>query len=156
MALGAYFDPIGEFEPDNTIYTLIVRCPPRPPPKWLPSFVTRTPFMYPNNGSVYTILPDETNTNLDCFEEKHLTDLPTKVMKIATTSFPLELRCNHLRHSTTCTEGCYFREKGGSIWRKKCSRSDCEGHVYCGRIKEDEEGRACFGKKGERLVCVER
>ncbi|KAF1914538.1 hypothetical protein BDU57DRAFT_454273 [Ampelomyces quisqualis] len=153
MALGAYFDPVGETEPDNTIYTLTVRCPPRPPPKWLPNILTRTPVTHPNSGSAYTIKPDETNAKLDCFEEKHLTDLPTKVVKIGTTSFPLEMRCGHLRHSTTCTQGCYVLEKGGSISRKKCTRTDCDGHVYCGRVKEDEGGKSCFGKKGERLVC---
>lgn len=47
-------------------------------------------------------------------------------------------------------------EKGGEIARWKCTRGDCEGHVYEGRVKEDEEGKVCFGKKGERMVCVKR
>jgi hypothetical protein len=155
MAIGAYFDPTGETEPENTMYTLTVRCPPRPPPSWIPAIFTRTPVTHSNTGSAWTIKPDETNANLDCFEGKHLADLPMKVMKVERTYFPLNMRCKHLRHSTTCTEGCYVLEKGGSIWRWKCSRSDCEGHVYCGQVKEDREGRSCFGKGGKRLVCLE-
>lgn len=155
MTLGAYFDPLGETEPENTIYTLTIRCPARPPPKWLPNFITRTPVTHPNSASTYTIKPDDTNPNLDCFERKHLKDMPTKTIKIKRALFPLEMRCDHLRYVSTCTEGCYVLEKGGSVWRKKCQRDDCEGHVYIGRVKEDAEGKSCFGKKGERVVCVE-
>jgi hypothetical protein len=152
-----HFDPLGETEPENTVYTLTVRCPPRPPPKWLPSFMTRTPVTHPNSGATYTIKPDETNSNLDCFERKHLANMPTKVIKIKRGLFPLDMRCAHVRDSTTCDHGCYVLEKGGDISRRWCSKEKgCEGHVYCGRVKEDEEGNSCFGKKGERIVCIEQ
>jgi hypothetical protein len=155
MPTQQYFDPAGETEPENTLYTLTVRCPPRPPPKWLPSFMTRQPVTLPPPGHSSTIKPDNTNPDFDCFEQKHLDEMPTKTVKIKRASFPVEMRCEHLRHETTCEKGCYVLEKGGSIWRTKCKRNDCEGHVYCGRVKEDEEGKSCFGKKGERMVCVE-
>jgi hypothetical protein len=155
MTQGAHFDPLGVTEPENTVYTLTVRCPARPWPKWLPSFFVRTPVTYSDTGSVYTIKPDDTNPNLDCFESKHLSDMSTKTTKIKRSLFPLDLRCSHLRFETTCTKGCYVLEKGGSIQRKKCKREDCEGHVYVSPVKEDEEGKSCFGKKGERMVCVE-
>jgi hypothetical protein len=155
MALGPYFDPLGETEPENTIYTLTVCCPPRPPPKWLPSFVTRTPVTHPNTGAAYTIKPDDTNPNLDCFEEKHLEDVRTKVIKLKRSLFPLSMRCVHVRDKTTCDERCYFLEKGGVVSRWWCSEEKgCEGHVYCGRVKKDGEGNSCFGKKGERMVCI--
>jgi hypothetical protein len=155
MPVEQHFDPLGETENENTVYTLTVRCPARPPSKWLPSFVTRQPVTHPSSGYVHTIKPDDTNPNFDCYEQKHLDDMPTKISKIKRAAFPLEMRCKHLRHETKCLMGCYVLEKGGSIWRKKCKRSDCEGHVYCGRVKEDEDGKSCFGKKGERMVCVE-
>jgi hypothetical protein len=155
MSLRQHFDPLGETENEHTIYTLTVRCPARPPSKWLPSFMTRQPVTQPSSGYVHTIKPDDTNPNYDCYEQKHLDDMPTKISKIKRAAFPLEMRCKHLRYNTMCSMGCYVLEKGGSIWRKKCKRSDCEGHVYCGRVKEDTDGKSCFGKKGERMVCVE-
>ena len=151
-----HFDPLGETEPDNTIYTLTIRCPARPPPKYLPSFFTRTPATYPNTGGAYTIKPDNTNPNLDCFEAKHLDDMATKVIKIKSAWFPADMRCEHVQNARRCEEGCYVLEKGGDIWRWKCKREGCEGHVYEGRVKADGEGRVCFGKKGERMVCIER
>ena len=84
-----------------------------------------------------------------------MADMPTKKIKIKRALFPLELKCSHLRHANVCSHGCYVLEKGGSIWRKKCAREDCEGHVYVGRVKEDEQGVSCFGKRCHRLVCLE-
>jgi hypothetical protein len=155
MPVDGHFDPLGECEPENTIYTLTVRCPPRPSPKWLPSFIARKPVTYSRTYSTYTIIPDDTNPDLDCYEEKHLNDMPTKVVKIKRALFPLEMRCWHLRYVTTCEEGCYVLERGGDIERWRCKRSDCNGHVYCGRVKADGDGKACFGKKGEMMVCLE-
>jgi hypothetical protein len=58
--------------------------------------------------------------------------------------------------SKACAQGCYFSEKGGRISRHWCNKEKgCEGHVYCGRIKTDDEGNSCFGKKGKRMVCIE-
>jgi hypothetical protein len=152
-----HFDPLGETEPENTVYTLTVRCPQRPPPKWLPSFMTRVPVIHPNTGAAYTIKPDDTNVNLDCFERKHLADMSTKIIKIKRSLFPLDMRCPHVRNSTTCDRGCYVLEKGGDISRQWCNKKrGCEGHVYCGRVKKDEQGNSCFGKKGVRMVCIEQ
>jgi hypothetical protein len=155
MTLGAHFDPLGETEPEDTVYTLQIICPPRSSPTWLPSFMTRTPVTDANSGSTYTVKPDKTNANLDCFERKHLADMPRKTIKIKRALFPLELRCGHVRYEKECSHGCYLQEKGGRIWRKKCASDDCEGHVYVGGIKEDERGISCFGKKSHRLVCLE-
>lgn len=157
MALGPYFDPLGETELEDTIYTLAVRRPPRPRPKWLSTFRSRTPVKYLNSPlSTYTIMPDETNANLDCFEEKHLEDMSRKHVKIKRALYPLEMRCDHFKENKTCMSGCYVQEKGGHIWQKKCTRSDRAGHVYVGLVKEDEEKKSCIGKKGERLVCIEK
>jgi hypothetical protein len=151
------FDPLGETEPDNTVYTLVVRCPQRPPPKWLPSFLTGTPVRYPKDGRIYTLQPDDTNPNLDCFEEKHLDDMSIKTIKIKSARFPAELRCRHVQNAAkVCEKGCYVLEKGGKIRRWRCKREDCEGHVYEGRTKVDVDGKVCFGKKGERMVCILR
>jgi hypothetical protein len=84
-----YFDPLGETEPENTTYTLTVFNLLRPPRRWLPSFATRTPVTYPNSGATFTIKADDANLNLDCFERKHLLDMPVKEVKIKRSLFPL-------------------------------------------------------------------
>jgi hypothetical protein len=156
MPLDGHFDPLGETEPENTTYTLLAFCPARPPPKWLPGFVTRKPVTYPKTGARFTIKPDNTNPCLDCFEEKHLDEMSTKVIKIKSSLFPLELRCVHVRYATTCKKGCYVLERSSPIARWHCTDNKCKGHVYCGSRKTDKEGRACFGKKGKRMVCIEK
>lgn len=77
-----FFDPLGGTEPDNTVYTLTVRCPKRPPPKYLPAFFTREPVRYTHAPGAYIAKPPETNPNLDCFESKHLDDMNWKAMKL--------------------------------------------------------------------------
>jgi hypothetical protein len=146
-----HFDPLGQTEPETTVYTITVHCPHRPPPKWLPSCLTRQPVTLPSRGHVHIKEPEP---EFDCFEREHLFDMSTKVVKIKRALFPAEMRCDHLTHETACNLGCYVLEKGGSVCRVKCKRSDCEGHVYCGLVKEDEEAKSCFGKKGERMVCI--
>lgn len=153
--LGAHFDPLGEYEFPNTVYTLTVRVPRRPVTKWLPSFVSRTPVIYAKSSSqTYSIKPDDTNPNLDCFELKHLNDddMDSKKIKIKAALLPEEVRCKHLKASRVCNEKCYVLEKGGSISRKKCSRDDCQGHVYGSAVVEDAQRRVCFGNKGARVV----
>lgn len=157
MPIEGYFDPAGETEPNTTRYTLIVYKPPRPPPRWLPDFITRKPVTHPNQGATYKIQPDNTNPLLDCFERKHLDELDTKAIVIKSAWFPADMRCTHVAGANyECREGCYFLEKGGDVvegW--KCKRDDCEGHVYRGRVQRDADGRVCFGKKGERMVCIQ-
>lgn len=153
-----YFDPEGLTEPHTTPYILTVFVPPRPPPRWLPSVFTRQPVNPTNTGSNYRIRAEDTNPNLDCFELKHLHSLPTKSVTITSLWFLPEMRCKHLQNgANTCEEGCYFLEKGGDgLARWKCGRGDCEGHVYCGPVMKDGVGKACFGEKGKRMVCLYR
>ena len=77
-------------------------------------------------------------------------------MKVKAQYVPAELRCTHLSQGTgrRCLNGCYVLEKGGELSRWQCNRSDCEGHVYVGKVKKDCDGIACFGKQGERMVCL--
>jgi hypothetical protein len=134
-----YFDTLDETETLNTVYTLTVRFPVRPSRKWLPSFVTCRPVKYPTSRYMQIMKPDETKLTFDGYEERHLDKMKTKVVKIERAAFLLEIRCHHLRHDTTCLMGCYVLERGGSNWRWKCKRIDCEGHVYCTRVKADKE-----------------
>ncbi|KAF1835876.1 hypothetical protein BDW02DRAFT_475568, partial [Decorospora gaudefroyi] len=92
MALGPHFDPLGETEKNTTLYTLTVYVPPRLPPRWLPNIFTRKPSIRPNPGAIYKIPVEDTNPNLDCFELKHLDDLPTKTVTIVSAMFPAEMR----------------------------------------------------------------
>ncbi|KAF2828127.1 hypothetical protein CC86DRAFT_381083 [Ophiobolus disseminans] len=140
----------GGYDDHNTVYALTVYCPPRPS-KYLPAFLTRTPVRHSNTGATYTIMPDNMNPNLDCFEEKHLDEMATKVIKIKYKDFPIDMRCVHIKEGPRCDQGCYFLEKGGDLWRSKCRSEDCKGHVYEGPVQENEEGVSCFGKSGERM-----
>jgi hypothetical protein len=151
-----YFDPLGETEPNDTRYTLTVRVPPRPPPRWLPSIFTNKPSTNTSSVTAHKLPASNENPNLDFFELKDIDDLKTTVVVIKSAWFPAETRCAHVQQEHWCKEGCYFLEKGGHVTRWWCKRKDCEGHVYCGRIMTDGEGRSCFGKKGERMVCLER
>lgn len=156
--LGPYFDPLGETEPHTTKYTLTVLCPPRPPPRWLPAIFTRPgPSKNPNVGTKFVIRPSDynpANPNYDCFERRHLAQMKAKTVTITSAWFPADMRCEHVQNRHDCEEGCYVLEKGGDVGRWSCKREDCEGHVYCGRVWEDGDGRACFGKKGARMVCI--
>jgi hypothetical protein len=159
MTLGAHHDPLNETEPTDTIYTLTVHKPPRPPHPLIPSIFTRTPVTHPNSGASYTIKPDNFGSkkpNYDDFDEDDLADMPTKVVKLKAWQFPLRMRCEHVQPDKKCDEGCYVLEKGGDVRRWRCKREDCEGHVYSEYVLTDEKGVACFGKKGERLVCAIR
>jgi hypothetical protein len=151
-----YFDPLGEMEPQNTRYNLTIKVPPRPPPRWLPSIFTNKPSTHPNDTASHKLPASNTNPNLDLFELKDIDVLATKVLVIKSAWFPVEMRCAHVQKKHSCEEGCYFLEKGGDVTRWWCERKDCEGHVYCGKVMTDKEGRSCFGKQGERMVCLKR
>lgn len=153
-----YYDPLDEFEFHTTKYTLTVRCPPRPPPRWLPAIFTRPGPSKPNTGTTFTIRPSDynpANPNYDCFEWRHLSDMRQKSVVIMSGWFPADLRCDHTHEGHKCEEGCYVLEKGGRASRWRCTREDCEGHVYCGPVLKTSTGTACFGKKGARMVCIE-
>ncbi|KAF1980528.1 hypothetical protein BU23DRAFT_626071 [Bimuria novae-zelandiae CBS 107.79] len=142
--MGQYWDPAGEYEFHNTVYTLAVYVPPRPPSKYLPGFLT----------------PDRPTPNINEFNKpEDLVCMDTKTTTIKAHRFPVDLRCKHVQEKTRCAEGCYVLEKGGKDCKWTCRSVECEGHVYgesqaVGAVKETGEGSACFGKKGERLVCL--
>lgn len=158
MRAEPYFDPLGETEPYTTPYQLTAYKPPRPPPNWLPKIFTQESVTITNTGTAYRICPDDTNQNLDCFEFKHLDSIPKKSIVIKSMWFPLAFRCSHIyakpeKHG--CDLGCYFLERGQNrAMRWRCTSIDCEGHVYCGRVKRAEDGVACFGEKGRRMVLL--
>ena len=81
--------------------------------------------------------------------------MSTKKIKITSHWFPPEMRCAHVQNARICKEGCYVLEKGGQVARSKCKREDCKGHVYVSRIKQDGDGKACFGEIRKRMVCIE-
>jgi hypothetical protein len=171
---GQHWNSASDYEPHNTIYTLAVFIPPRPPPKYLPAFLTREPL---DTSPFHVIRPKSPTLDYTCFERRDLRDMRTKTVKIKSHDFPVELRCKHLVDQTVCRVGCYVLEKGGKeVRRFRCGRSDCDGHVYCGNIKElrrfrcykedcighlycedskEDDHVSCFGKKGERMVCIE-
>lgn len=152
--LGQYWDPLGEYENHDTIYTLLVYTPPRPPPLYVPKFLLRdaTPA-----SRIHVIREPDNPPNYDCFERRHLDGMSAKIVKIKSHYFPAEMRCKHIYgiNEKKCEQGCYFLEKGGDLRRWTCKSALCEGHVYSDKVK-GEEGVACFGKKGKRMVCVER
>jgi hypothetical protein len=156
MALGPYFDPLGETEPHTTLYTLTVYIPARPPPSWLPGIFTRPAAPRPSTGLQHKIPQEDGNPNLDCFESKHLDDMRTKKITIQSAWFPPEMRCEHVQDEKECDKGCYFLEKGGKVSRWRCKTAGCEGHVYCGPVEKDLMGQACFGEKAKRMVCLRR
>jgi hypothetical protein len=151
-----YFDPEGTTEPENTVYTLQVLCPTRRPTNVISRMIyrSRQTTNY-GTGSAYTLRPDDTNPNFDCYHSGHLEEMARKTYRVKRALFPVELRCNHLRYSTTCMEGCYVLEKGGDDYRFKCERkSECQGHVYTSPVKTYGDGKSCFGEKGSRMVCL--
>lgn len=152
-------DYLGEYEPHTTVYTLTVYTPPRPPPSWLPAFVTREnvscKIHVPERD--FRIQPDPSHYPRGVFGPSTLDTMKTKQLKLKSYYIPAEMRCQHLQgKSTECNEGCYFLEKPIKDFHTKCERVDCEGHVFGGRTKNDGKGVACFGKKGERLVTIAR
>lgn len=129
MGLGTYdVDPFDEFDTYTTEYTLKVYKLPRPS----------------SRSSKYE---DFTKGDLD----------PTEMttVKILSRDFPAEMRCSHIRKALTCDEGCYVLEKGGGRLDRTCSRKGCQGHAYCGNVAMNNDSVACFGKKGQRMVCID-
>ncbi|KAF2026755.1 hypothetical protein EK21DRAFT_27074, partial [Setomelanomma holmii] len=148
-----YFDMLNETEHADTIYTLTIRCPPRPPPTWLPALFTRHGVRPTNIGSAYTIKPDNYGTpNYDYFTFLDMPSMPTKIVKVKSWQFPANLRCEHVQETKECDMGCYVSEKGGDHHRWKCAREDCQGHVFDRNVLADENGLACFGEKGRRMM----
>jgi hypothetical protein len=165
-------DPLGEYENDNTIYTLTVYVPEQIPSRYAQWIEKRSnPVDYSSYnpatdhklGGNPDFLPPEPPSCI--IDRSDLKDMTSKVIKIKAYKFPLELRCSHVRgklgevRTRECKEGCYIfevegkRGKLGPGWT--CERKDCEGHRWRGWRKKDEYGRWCFGKKGSRIICIE-
>jgi hypothetical protein len=158
MTLGSYFDPEGVTESHTTVYTLTVFTPSRPQPKWLHQLFTRQPSWHPKSGSTSKLPASAPNPKHDCSKLK---DMPTKIIRIKSCWFPADLRCEHVQglgngNSKKCEAGCYFFEEGGKQIERRCKSENCNGHVYSGRVKKDKNGKSCFGKKRNRIVCLER
>jgi hypothetical protein len=132
MGLGTYdVDVNNDFDTTITEYTLTVYILPHPRP------FSRSP-------------------KYDDFVKEDLAVMKTKTVKILSRDFQAEMRCEHVRKAPMCDKGCYVLEKGGDHLRRLCGRRpDCDGHAYCGRVAKDNDGFACFGKKGKRMVCID-
>lgn len=165
-------DPLGEYEDQNSIYTLTAYVPDRIPNRyqqWVEfrsspldysSYDPRWDHMLGGNPKFMPYQPPSY-----VLRSTDLKDMKLKVFKVKAYMFPLEMRCSHVCGTLggpvvrECREGCYILERegerGGSGPGWRCERKDCEGHRYCGRKRFDENGRWCFGKKGERLVCIQ-
>ncbi|PSN74233.1 hypothetical protein BS50DRAFT_627578 [Corynespora cassiicola Philippines] len=150
------FDPLGETEPNDIVYTINAYCPPRPPPGWIPKIFTGERIDHKNRTyESFRIRPEQTGPNYDCFEGKDLDDMGVKTIKIKSFHFPADIRCEHVQNSKTCNEICYVLERSGDrLVRWRCKSESCEGHVYCGTVKEYGNEFACFGNKGKRLVAI--
>ncbi|KAF2652943.1 hypothetical protein K491DRAFT_780721 [Lophiostoma macrostomum CBS 122681] len=112
------------------------------------------------NGNPKYFLPSTTRTcDLD---RDNIPDMKTKEVRIKGSQFPSEFRCSHvLKGAYKCASGCYVLEKGDESLRK-CGTEEgnvenpaCEGHRWVTYMKMNEDGWLCFGKKGERLICIE-
>jgi len=132
---GPFFDRLGEFEMSGeTIYTLLVYKPTRP--------LFGCPVLSVQDKSKY-----------DSFKKQDLEAMKTTMIEIKAKWFPSEFFCEHLsKTERKCESGCYSLEEGGKLKNWTCGNTDCQGHVYCGDVK----GVACFGKKGKRMVCVNK
>lgn len=156
MSLGPYYDPLGEFEPSTTRYKLTVFTPPRPYPKWSISGYIRK-----NWCSDLKENWEEKDLTLSA---KDLQYMETKPVTIKSAWFPWQMRCKHVQADdgagkgvNMCNMGCYVLEKGVGAQEWRCAREDCEGHLYSeDEVVKDENGRSCFGKKGERMVLMRR
>lgn len=160
--VGIPFDPLGEYEDHNTIYTLTVLIPEKIPGRFS-QFINRRPVDYSyyeserdyRTGGSKFAPPSKPSSH--ALGADDLAFMKAKVVKIKATHFPPDFRCAHVQtKERKCERGCYLLERGGEDPNWKCDRVDCEGHRYSGRRKEDGEGQWCFGKKGERLICVSR
>lgn len=172
--LGVPFDAEGEYEPHDTIYTLTVLVPEKLPSKlrkWLHNQKS-SHIDQPNCSfnSEYDHLLSKNNNNLksecqstssqpppkpkDILDLTDIIDMRMKIVKLKAYQFPYDFRCRHVeQEGRECHKGCYILEKGE--WTSGCKANDCEGHRWGGKMKRDERGRWCFGKKGERMVCID-
>ncbi|KAK7177269.1 hypothetical protein PSPO01_16684 [Paraphaeosphaeria sporulosa] len=110
-----YWDPAGEYEFHDTIYTLAVFVPLRPPLKYLSAFLTREPL---DTKPFHVIRSNSPTPDYTCFHQADQQDLRKKDIKIKAHRFPVEFRCKHLVGQRRCVEGCYSgerREGGESV-----------------------------------------
>lgn len=142
-------------EDPQTTFTLLIRIPPRPPPGYLPKFLFRE---NKPASQVFTIRSVRDPDDYSYFTWHHLDDMKLRWKRIKAEYFPPELRCKHISEGKekNCEAGCYFLEKGGQDTRHwHCRRTDCDGHALWELGTKTRDGVACFGEKGERLVCMD-
>ncbi|KAF2120286.1 hypothetical protein BDV96DRAFT_642125 [Lophiotrema nucula] len=135
--LGLYHDILGEYEDHDTVYTLLVRYAQKPPHLNRLFALPGSPMSQERSATLYDIPA-----------------MKVKKMKFKAYQFPYELRCKHVQDDEKeCKSGiCYVLDYGTGM---ACRAKECEGHGYAGLVKRSEEGVECFGKKGERIVCIE-
>ncbi|EUC30416.1 hypothetical protein COCVIDRAFT_107796 [Bipolaris victoriae FI3] len=154
-------DPLEEYEWSKLPYKLTVLVPPRPPRRWM-SLRPGGTSTRQNAHDIPELPRPNSHADFSRVSLEDLPGLPTKTVVVKSDAFPWDMRCRHSRgaHGAAvgvrgCKGGCYVLEKGGEVSSWKCASSECEGHVYCGKVMKDKDGVCCFGKKGERLVCLE-
>ncbi|KAF2740738.1 hypothetical protein EJ04DRAFT_548267 [Polyplosphaeria fusca] len=151
--LGLYFDLLDEYEPGDTLYTINVLCPPKPASRLSKLFAIPKSPTSPVSPSPALLSPCSTIAKTPLYWPD-VKGMKLKEIKLKAYNFPHELRCEHLDGEKTCKNaGCYVLERSGTGW--KCANSRCEGHIYSGFVRRKEDGVACFGRKGERIVCIE-
>lgn len=143
-------DPLGEYEDQTTLYTLRILIPARPPGRFS-RFLHRPP---PADFSTYMSVDPLSIPPPGGLNNTSLSAMKSKTIKLKAWNFPLDFRCSHVEDNRSCDRGCYVLERGGEEPDFKCSREDCEGHRWVGGKKKDGKNRICFGKKGDRLVCI--
>ncbi|KAF2683693.1 hypothetical protein K458DRAFT_257183, partial [Lentithecium fluviatile CBS 122367] len=84
-----YWNPAGDYEYHDTIYTIRVYTPKRPVPRFVPNILLRENKPAPRR---FTIREREDNIELNCFRHGHLDDMKSKTVKIKAYGFPPELR----------------------------------------------------------------
>ncbi|KAF1995599.1 hypothetical protein P154DRAFT_340131 [Amniculicola lignicola CBS 123094] len=161
------FDPSGQFQLHTDQYTIVVLTTEKPPSRLskflhLPSSRNKDKA---KDGDPASASPSGA---MKLSGPSDLEGLKQKTVKLQAGQFPFDSRCVHLTTMRTeankywgsdmeCLRGtCYLAERGASgegSWT--CSREGCESHTYPREyIQESEDGKACFGRKGERIVCL--
>ncbi|KAF2266477.1 hypothetical protein CC78DRAFT_578178 [Lojkania enalia] len=155
--IGQYWDLYDEYEDHTATYTITVLCPPRPSCLSRLFALPTSPLTAFHNASSSPTSSSATTSHPASASTTDLAGYRPKILKLKAGQFFYELRCSHLRDSRTCASGrCYVMERGGEGVRWWCKEGECEGHKHMEFVKRGEDGGACFGRKGERVVCIER
>lgn len=164
MAVDGYSNPLGEWEPGTTTYTLVTLTP-SDPSRWLLSKVfsvstrSRSEQLARSEGLKIRDTPAKQRTH--GFNKEDLDYMRTSSIKLTSDRFPLEMRCEHVegkdgagKKGKGCRHGCYLLEKGGKENTWTCTSEHCEGHAYSGDVVAYKGSVKCFGHKGKRMVLL--